>query len=100
MTIYEMTKQKLLKKSEELNKNINEILQNDPNYLIFGKSERNKIEELQKRSAVILQKLQKNEFEIAVIGQEDSGKSSLLNALIETDIFHQQVVEQLIHLQS
>lgn len=87
MTIYEMTKQKLLKDSEKLNKNINEILQNDPNYLILGKAERNKIEELQKRSAVILQKLQKNEFEIAVIGQEDSGKSSLLNALIETDIF-------------
>ena len=43
---------------------------------------RNKISELQKKNERILKKLRNQEFTVAVIGQESSGKSTVLNALM------------------
>jgi GTPase SAR1 family protein len=84
---YEEKKDKLLDKSKNLDKAINSVLGSDQNGLVIKSHHRDKIDELQKQSGTILEKLKKDEFEIAVVGQEDSGKSSLLNALIKTDIF-------------
>ena len=80
-------KKELLENSQNLNQTINEVLEEDKGNLVFKNSDRRKIKDLQKKSEVILTKLEKNEFEIAIVGQEDSGKSSLLNALIKTNIF-------------
>jgi GTPase Era involved in 16S rRNA processing len=80
-------KKELLKKSEKLDEAINSVLKSDGDNLVFTPYHRNEIDKLQKQSKAILEKLRKDEFEIAVVGQEDSGKSSLLNALIKTDIF-------------
>ncbi len=84
---YEQKKNELLENSKKLNEAINSVIKSDPNKLVINSSDRSKINELQKASSVIVEKLKKDEFEIAIVGQEDSGKSSLLNALIKTDIF-------------
>ena len=76
-----------IKEVRKQNDAINRILENDQDHLIFSDGMRSNIVNLQKRSNTILEKLEKIEFEIAIIGQEDSGKSALLNALIKTDIF-------------
>ncbi|EJF07185.1 dynamin family protein [Thiovulum sp. ES] len=84
---YDDKKQKLLEKSEKLNEAIESVFKSDKDGLVLKPHHKIEVEELQKQSKTILGKIQKGEFEIAVIGQEDSGKSSLLNALIKTDIF-------------
>ena len=84
---YKDKKEELLERSKKQNEIINSVLNSDGDNLVFNSETRNKIEELQKKSKVILEKLDKDEFEIAIVGQENCGKSSLLNALIKTDMF-------------
>ncbi|MEA3314406.1 MAG: dynamin family protein [Campylobacterota bacterium] len=76
-----------LEKVEKQKEAIDIVINSDEKSLIFTSDRRYKLDELQKHINPIYEKLKKNEFEIAVVGQEDTGKSSLLNALIKTDIF-------------
>jgi len=87
MNNYQEKKENLLSKSDKQKEIIDSLLKSDGEDLIFIPEHRNKIEELQKKSNALLNKIKKDEFEIAIIGQENCGKSSLLNALIKTDMF-------------
>lgn len=44
------------------------------------------LEVLKKKAAILMNKLQNNEFEIAIVGMEKAGKSSFANALMGNDI--------------
>ena len=59
-----------------------EILGNSDNLNIIDNVKRSKLSELKERSEKILKKLKKKEFTVALVGLENSGKSSLGNALI------------------
>jgi len=84
---YDKKVQDVLNKVKNQKDSIDKILNRDSKGLIFNSEIKSKLDNLQKQIDPIYEKLEKNEFEIAVVGQEDSGKSSLLNALIKTDIF-------------
>jgi GTPase SAR1 family protein len=83
---YEDKKRELLKKSEKLDEAINSVLESDGDNLVIEESRQKEIYELQKQSKTILEKLEKDEFEIAVVGLEKAGKSTFANALIHKDI--------------
>ena len=59
------------------------ILTKDPSGLVIGGEDRKILEELTKRNKKILSKLKKGEFEVAVVGLEKAGKSTLGNALLK-----------------
>ncbi len=60
----------------------NNILERDPQGNVIDYESRTQIEELYKKIKVILNKLQKHEFTVAVVGLEKAGKSTLGNAII------------------
>jgi GTPase Era involved in 16S rRNA processing len=84
---YEDKVKEILTKVEKQKESIDKIVNSDNKGLIFNSEIKSKLDNLQKQINPIYEKLEKNEFEIAIVGQEDSGKSSLLNALVKTDIF-------------
>lgn len=54
--------------------------------MIIGFNEREKLQGLSERNRVILEKLKSREFTVAVVGLEKAGKSTLGNALINSEI--------------
>ena len=58
----------------------------DKEGMIIGFDEREKLRELSERNSIILKKLKSREFTVAVVGLEKAGKSTLGNALINSEI--------------
>ena len=83
---YEQKKVELLEQSKEQNKVMNSVLESDGDKLVFTAKHRKDIEDCQKKSKVILNKLEKDEFEMAIVGLEKAGKSTFGNALINKRI--------------
>ena len=57
-----------------------------PDQLVISYGERAQIEKLLGRDERLLRKLRSQEFEIAVVGLEKAGKSTLSNALIRVNV--------------
>ena len=55
--------------------------------LVIKKDDRTEIKTLRKEIKALKEKIEKEKIEIAVIGQEDTGKSTVLNALIKRTVF-------------
>ncbi|MBR1602502.1 MAG: dynamin family protein [Synergistaceae bacterium] len=72
-----------LKKQEEC---FNELFTKDKDSIIISSEERGKLNDLKRRNKSILEKLESREFTVAVVGLEKAGKSTLGNALINSEI--------------
>ena len=69
---------------EETYNVLSEILTKDPDGLVISGTDRHKLEELINRNKELLRKLRTGEFAVAVVGLENSGKSTLGNAFLKT----------------
>jgi len=78
-------KQQLISKLNKQIKLQDFILQNS-DLNLFSQDEIYKIKDLYNKSKKLLNKLEKEEFEIAIVGLEKAGKSTFANALIESDV--------------
>ena len=63
-----------------------QLFTQDKNGMIIGFAEREKLQCLRERNNLILAKLRNKEFTVAVVGLEKAGKSTLGNALINSEI--------------
>lgn len=72
-----------LTKQEEC---FNELFTKDKDSMIIGPEERKRLDDLRRRNSSILDKLKSREFTVAVVGLEKAGKSTLGNALINSEI--------------
>ena len=79
---YAKLKEKYLKKLENSDEVLNEILKYS-NIGLFNKEEMNNLNKLKKVNKRFLDKLKAGEIEVAIIGMENSGKSSLANAFVK-----------------
>lgn len=73
-------------KLDRADKVFQEIFKKDKDGMVIGYEERKELEELCKKNKRILEKLQKQEFTVAVVGLEKAGKSTLGNALIKKNM--------------
>lgn len=73
-------------KLDKAEKVFQEIFEKDKDGMVIGYEERQELEKLRKKNKRILDKLQKQEFTVAVVGLEKAGKSTLGNALIKKDM--------------
>ena len=76
--------------SEDIKKpfnSVDNILNEDQDELVIKKDDITKIKTLRKEIKTLKEKIEKEKIEIAVIGQEDTGKSTVLNALIKRTVF-------------
>ena len=73
-------------KLSKMDNAFNEIFAKDRDGLVIGYEERSELEKLRRKNKKILDKLQKQEFTVAVVGLEKAGKSTLGNALIKKDM--------------
>ena len=71
---------------EKTYKVFSEILNKDPDGLVISGDDRYKLEEITKRNDRLLKKLRSGEFTVAVVGLEKSGKSTLGNAFLKSDL--------------
>ena len=78
--------QKLISSIEKADGTFRRILDVDPDQLVISYGERAQIEKLIGRDERLLRKLRSQEFEIAVVGLEKAGKSTLSNALIRVNV--------------
>lgn len=78
--------QKLISSIEKADGTFRRILDVDPDQLVISYGERAQIEKLLGRDERLLRKLRSQEFEIAVVGLEKAGKSTLSNALIRVNV--------------
>ena len=74
-----------IKKLESQIEAINRILKMDLNTLI-NDNVKNQLKQLKQEATIALRKLKNDEFEIAIVGVESAGKSTFVNAFIESDI--------------
>ena len=82
---YEQEKSIYIKKLTAQIETINKILDTNTLDLINGEMEK-KLRELKQAAERYKQKLEKNEFEIAIVGLEKAGKSTFANAMMGYDI--------------
>jgi len=82
---YEQEKSIYIKKLTAQIETINKILNTNTLDLISGEMEK-KLRELKQAAERYKQKLEKNEFEIAIVGLEKAGKSTFANAMMGKDI--------------
>lgn len=78
--------QKLVGSIEKADGTFRRILDVDPDQLVISYGERAQIEKLIGRNERLLEKIRSQEFEIAVVGLEKAGKSTLSNALIRVNV--------------
>ena len=79
---YANLKEKYLKKLENSYEVLNEVLKYS-HIELFNKEEINNLNKLKEINKRFLNKLKAGEIEVAIIGMENSGKSSLANALVK-----------------
>lgn len=78
--------QRLIDRIEKTNKTFKSILEKDPKQLVITSDDRSKIDTIIGKNDRLLGKLRSKEFEIAVVGLEKAGKSTLSNALIRVNV--------------
>ena len=78
--------QKLIDSIVKADGTFRRILSVDPDQLVISYDERAQIEKLIGRDERLLAKLRSQEFEIAIVGLEKAGKSTLSNALIRVNV--------------
>ena len=78
--------QRLIDRIEKTNKTFKSILEKDPKQLVITSDDRSKIDTIIGKNDRLLGKLKSKEFEIAVVGLEKAGKSTLSNALIRVNV--------------
>jgi len=81
---------KKIELSEDIKKlfnSVDNIFNEDQHELVIKKDDRTEIKTLRKEIKALKEKIEKEKIEIAVIGQEDTGKSTVLNALIKRTVF-------------
>jgi hypothetical protein len=81
---FENEKKQIIEKVEKYNLFIEEMLNNDRG--LFSIDEKAKLRNILDKNSKYLHKLKTNEFEIAIVGLENSGKSTFANALIENEV--------------
>ena len=78
--------QKLIDRIEKTNNTFHGILSRDPRQLVITPDFKSKIDSIIGRNERLLKKLMSKEFEIAVVGLEKAGKSTVSNALLGVNI--------------
>ena len=78
--------EKLSARIKRTNDTFISILSKDPKLLVINSEDRFKIDSIIAKNSRLLKKLEKKEFEIAVVGLEKAGKSTLANALIQVNV--------------
>jgi len=86
MIDFEKKKEEKLKELEEINENIKDILSQNSFIELLSPKEEKSLKEIYQQNSKYIKKLKSDEFEIAIVGLENAGKSSLANALIENDV--------------
>lgn len=84
-TDWDEDQQKFIEKLSKTDGAFNDIFAKDPDGMVIGYEESQELKELQKKNKKILDKLQKQEFDVAIVGLEKAGKSTLGNALIKSN---------------
>lgn len=90
---WEESKNAFIGKMRKAKMTLEQILERDPDRLVFSADERERLEGLLERNDKILTKLEKGEFTVAIVGLEKAGKSTLGNALLK-DIFLPEYTER------
>lgn len=81
----EKEKKNYIEKAKRINDTIDKILKMESGDIITNDMKL-QLEKIQKEACRVYRKLEKDEFEIAIVGQEKAGKSSFSNALIERNL--------------
>ena len=80
---WDLEKKKFISELKQTESLFEELFKVDKDEMVIGKLEKEHLKELQSKNRDILRKLDKEEFEVAIIGVENTGKSTLGNALIK-----------------
>ncbi|MBQ7544165.1 MAG: dynamin family protein [Synergistaceae bacterium] len=83
---WDEAKQAFIEKLERQEKCFMELFERDKNGIVIGFDERRTLEALRARNSAVLSRLKSREFAVAVVGLEKAGKSTLGNALINSEI--------------
>ena len=83
---WDKEKQAFIEKLERQEECFKELFTKDKDGMIIGPSERDTLSELRERNNAVLSRLKSREFAVAVVGLEKAGKSTLGNALINSEI--------------
>ena len=75
-----------IRKLEKQEECFAELFAKDKDGMIIGPSERSTLASLRERNSAVLSRLHSREFAVAVVGLEKAGKSTLGNALINSEI--------------
>ncbi len=82
MDIWNNEQLEFIDKLSSVSSVFNNMLERDPQGNVIDFESRTQVQELYKKIKTILNKLQKHEFTVAVVGLEKAGKSTLGNAII------------------
>ena len=77
-----LNREEFIRKLENVQNVFREIKDKDKRRLVIRYEDRNVLEKLVRSNERMIQKLQKHEFAVAVVGLEKAGKSTLANALL------------------
>ena len=77
-----LNREEFIRKLENVQSVFREIKDKDKRRLVIRYEDRNVLEKLVRSNERMIQKLQKHEFAVAVVGLEKAGKSTLANALL------------------
>ncbi len=83
---YIREKKRVLKIAQNSLKVLNRVLESRVRNRVFSKENLEKLEELRDIGKSYLKKLEKDSFEIAIVGLEKAGKSTFANAIIESNV--------------
>ena len=86
MTGWDEEKSAFIRKLERQEECFSELFAKDKDGIIIGLSERDTLSRLRERNNAVLARLKSREFAVAVVGLEKAGKSTLGNALINSEI--------------
>ncbi len=83
---FDSERQLFIEKLKATEKLFDDLFKLDNNGMVIDVNERQYLEKLQKRNKAILNKLESRKFNIAIVGLEKAGKSTLCNALLKQNI--------------
>ena len=86
MSTWDEEKLAFIRKLEKQEECFSELFAKDKDGIIIGPAERQTLAALRERNSAVLGRLRSREFAVAVVGLEKAGKSTLGNALINSEI--------------
>ncbi len=86
LTGWDEEKSAFIRKLERQEECFSELFAKDKDGIIIGHTERDTLSRLRERNTAVLARLKSREFAVAVVGLEKAGKSTLGNALINSEI--------------